>query len=231
MHAPSSRTVKLALVALAATASACASRVWMLVPAKVELAGFQRIGIARFEGPDAALAERATREFQERLLEARPGVLLVALDGDVPADPAAAAATARERGLDGVFLGRIEFEMPAPSLGIASSLAEVRAQAEVIATLTAELVEADGGATVWLRSCRDSAVVASAGLSTVGRGGIRVTDVQRAKADLIPGLAQEITFDFRDRFLRRTREQIPPAYRATYPDGVEVYVPPDGDRR
>lgn len=227
-----SRLGRIAAGALIAGAilPSCAHYVWMMVPARVELARWPRLGIVELAGDDARLRKQATVELQQRLLEARPGIQLVALGSVEATDPAALAALARERGLDGVLTGRVEVSKVTPSLGITSSLVEVQARAEVTATLTAELVEVESGATVWVRTGRRTATVASAGFDTTGAGSLGVTDVTGVKADMVRALAHDLTEDFRDRYLRKKPEHIPPTYRVTYPDGVEVYVPPDVGR-
>jgi len=214
------------LLLLTAALSACAERAWMVVPARIDLAQYPRIGLVDLEGPGPDLAQRATAEFQHRLLEARPGVRLFEL-GDVQAtDPEGACSLARDRQLDAVFVGEVEFSKVSTSVGLTSSLVGVQARSELEGTLRVRLLDAQSGATVWVGSAGRSATVASAGLDTNGSGGVDVADVDATRSAMIGILAQEITEDFRDHWLRRKVEDIPPGYEVTYSDGEEVYAPP-----
>ena len=215
---------------LALGLGSCAEKAWMMVPARVNLAVYERIGVVEFGGSDAELSRRATRELQQRLLDARPDVRLVDL-GSVGDDPEALRDLARERGLDVVCSGEIQFSKVTPSVGIVSSLVELQARADLVATLSVRLVEAETGTLLWLRSIDHSVTVASAGVDTTGSGSVSYEDVQGAKQRMIADLAEAVTEDFRDHFFRKKVEDIPPHYRVTYPDGVEVYVPPDSDGR
>lgn len=214
-----------ALAAACLALSACAQRVWMMVPAKVDLAGYERLGIVELAGTDAELCRRATRELQQKLLEARPGILLVELDAPAGGDPQALCALAREQGLSAVFVGELAFSDVTPSFGIGVSLVEVRARAELRGTLSVRLMESESGAMAWTRSVDHCVTVASADLDSLGSGSLGVSDVQATRVGMIALLVQEATHAFRDQYFRRKLEDVPPTYRATYPDGVEVYVP------
>lgn len=220
-----------ALAAACVGLSACAQRVWMMVPAKVDLAGYERLGIVEMRGTDVELCRRATRELQQKLLEARPGILLVELDAPASDDPQALHALAREQGLSAVFVGELDFSDVTPSFGIGVSLVEVQARAELRGSLSVRLVEADSGAMAWARSVDRTVTVASADLDSIGTGSLGVSDVQATKVAMIGGMVQEATHAFRDQYFRRKLEDVPPTYHATYPDGVEVYVPAEAVER
>ncbi len=214
------RIAKLVMVVLAlagfAALPSCASRVWMMVPARVDLAGYQRIGVVQFEGGDTELRRRATGEFEHWLLQARPGLQVIEME----------SLDARQD-LDAVFVGSIEFSKLSPTVGIASSLIEVQARAELVGTLSVRLIEPGSGATVWMDSCGRSATVASAGIDTSGSGSVGYTDIEGMKFSMVSSMAEEVTDDFRDQFYLKRQEEIPPHYQVTYSDGVAVYVPPE----
>ena len=197
----------------------------MMIPARVGLQEFPRIGLVRLDGPNADLAERATLEFQHRLLAARPGVQLLELGAVEHADPEGIGALARERGLDAVFVGEVGFSKVSSSFGVTSSLIGVQAKSEIDGTLSVRLLEPRSGATVWTGYSGRRATVASAAVDTTGAGGMGVSDVEATKRAMIGEMAQEITEDFRDQWLRKKVKDIPPSYEVTYSDGEEVYVP------
>ena len=217
------------LLAVAAwTLTACAERVWMLVPAKMDLSGYTRIGLAELRGSEVELRRRATTELAQGLFQARPGILVVELGALSDDSPRALQEVARANDVDAVFLGTLQFSKPTPSVGVTSSLIDIQARADVNATLGLRLIEPQSGATVWVGSANDCRTVASAGVSSTG-GGFGVSDLDATKADMLGGLIETVTWDFRDQYFRKKREEIPPHYRVTYPDGVEVYAPPEAD--
>lgn len=196
--------------------ASCASRVWMMVPAKVDLSTYPSVGIVELEGDEPELRQRATRELQQRLLSARPGLRVIELD-----------SLAAARGVDAVLVGTVEFSKVNPTLGLTSSLVELQARAEILGSLSVRLVEPESGATVWMSSSDRTATVASMGVDSSGGGSIGYTDVQATKVSMVAALAEDVTHDFRDQYFRKKEEDVPPHYRPVYSDGVEVYVPPD----
>jgi hypothetical protein len=189
----------------------------MMVPARVDLDRYGRVGIVEFEG-ESELRQLATHQFQERLLQARPGIQMIEVgDPELRQD------------LPAVFVGSIEFSKLSPTIGVSGSLVEVQARAELLGTLNVRLLEPETGATLWMSSSNRSATVASAGVGSAG-GSFGFTDVAGIKATMVLEMAEDVTHDFRDQFFRKKLEEIPPHYQVTYPDGVAVYAPPEGER-
>jgi hypothetical protein len=186
----------------------------MMVPARVDLDRYGRVGVVEFEGTEGELCRLATRGFQERLLQARPGIQMIEVeDAEVRQD------------LPAVFVGSIEFSKLSPTIGVTASLVEVQARAEILGTLNVRLIEPETGATLWMSSSNRSATVASAGVDGSG-GSFGFADVAGIKATMVLEMTEDVTHDFRDQFFRKKLEEIPPHYRVTYPDGVAVYAPP-----
>jgi hypothetical protein len=220
--------------ALIALLPACAQRAWMMVPPKFDLHRYERIGVLDVACTNASLGEETTRRIQEQLLDAQPGSAVIALSGTgaraargEPTIPADLGALAAQHGLDAVLVGSLELTEPKPTIGITSSLVQVNARTELVATLTSRLVEPSTGATVWLRTATERATVASGAINTHGEGSVAVADRQQVQRDLMNSLVSQVTHDFRAQYFKKRVEDIPPDYRVTYPDGVEVYVPPD----
>ena len=210
------RVGALALTGLAVLTS-CSSRVWMMVPARVDLNDYGQVGVVEFEGGEGELCQLATREFRQRLIQARPGIRMLEVD-----------APDAHQDLSAVFVGSVEFSKLSPTIGVSSSLVGVQARAEILGTLSVSLVDPKTGATLWMSSSNRSATVASAGVASSGQGSFGFTDVAGIKAAMVSEMAEDVTFDFRDQFFRKKLEEIPPHYQVTYPDGVEVYAPPQG---
>ncbi len=234
-HLPRVRKASLLCLPLLALLPACAQRVWMMVPPRFDLGGYDRIGLVELRCTDPLLRRQATHLFQEMVLDARPGSQLVLLPASVLAGPAqsgaeldlaAIRALGEQHGFRAVFVGSIEVSKPTPRIGIATSLVELDASADVLGTLDVRLIEPSGGATIWASSAQEQATVASGGIDSEGQGSFGITDPQAVRSALVRTLASQVTQDFRAQYFRKRLEDIPPGYRVTYPDGEEVYVPP-----
>ena len=159
------------LVGFVFALGACSSnKVWVKIPPARDLSGYERIGLIEFTGNDATLAPIATREFQQRLHAAQPGVRIVELGeeawvrGSVGAtvlDGAAFVAIAEKHDVDAIFMGELAVENAVPRLDIMASLIQVRGSIDVTADLHVRLIEPRGGATVWSRSSSDSMITGS----------------------------------------------------------------------
>lgn len=220
--------------ALIALLQGCAEHTWMLVPPKMDLYRYERIGLVEFHCTDPALQEQATRLFQEMLLDAQQGTYVVLVPGVGPVgdrssgdlDQETVRALAEQHGLDAIFTGSLELSGTKSTIGIASSLVELSARSEIVGTMSARLIEPEGGATIWIRTAEERATVSSGAINSQGEGSLGMSDPGDVRSGLVYSLAEQVTYDFRAQYLRKRLEDIPPGYRATYPDGVEVYVPP-----
>jgi hypothetical protein len=224
----------LLFAALIALLPACAERTLMMVPPRFDLGQYERIGVVEVTCADRELQEQATRQFQELLLDARPGTaVIVVVDGGSAGtrsgelDPAAIRSLAEQNGLDAVFTGELKMSGIKPTIGISSSLVELNTRSEIVGTMSARLVEPTTGATLWIRTADERATVASGAINSEGSGSFGMTDPEAVKRELVGTLVSQVTHDFRPQYLRKRVDDIPPGYRATYPDGVEVYVPPE----
>jgi hypothetical protein len=224
-----------ALLAPVLALQACAARAWVMVPPKIDLGGYERIGLVRFRGTDSALQQRATQEFQELVLEARPGSRVVEIGGEeLGAGTVVSSAPnldelhalAERHKLDALFVGSIDFSELKPTIGFSGSLEDFNARADIQGRMSARLIEPEGGTVVWTRSSEQNATVAHGSLNSMGGGSIGVSDVGETRAAMIRSLAVDVTHDFRPRYYRQKVENIPPDYQVTYPDGEAVYVPP-----
>jgi len=212
-------------VLLAGLLAGCAERAWMLVPAKVGLWDYPRIGLVQFAADDEAFGRSATAAFQECVLDARPEVVLVEL-GPAAADSASLHALADAHDLDADLTGSLDFTELDPAFGIGSSLIEVNVRSDVQGDLTVRLTGIADGATLWTCSAARTETVASARADTEGRGDVRYVDVEGVKRGMLRSMVDEVASPLRDRYFRKKLEDIPPHYEVTYPDGVEVYAPP-----
>src|SRR5690606_37667885 len=109
----------------------CGPRVWVMVPPNLELRGYQRVGLVEFSGNDPALSELATRQFQEAVLSAQPGVRVVEITDDAAIagaggrgapDPEAMHRVASKYNVDALFVGDFEISKATPRIDVSTSL-------------------------------------------------------------------------------------------------------------
>jgi hypothetical protein len=207
------------------------------IPADVQLDGYPRIGIVTFSGSNGELSRLTTQQLQQAVLEAQPGVRLVELG---PEDEVLRSINrnrfnaeslrmiASEHALDAMFVGDLQISEVTPNVDLRNlSLGSVTAGAEVQAILSVRLVEGEGGGTMWSDSSTGTISVAHANFDFDGRGGVGFRDRNAELKQLVQGLAANVTGDFRDHFVKRRVDDVPPHYVPSYSnDGVEIYGPP-----
>jgi hypothetical protein len=166
------------------------------IPPRLELADWGTIGIVDFAGgADAALGERATREFVQMLMAAQPDARIIEL-GHGTLDFEAARALGERYRVDAVFTGTLELGKAKPQIRIGQALASMRARADVTGQLDAKLLETSSGAVVWTRSSSATANVASVGVPPGGLPSFSAKDPADAHAGLIRQLVSELRYDF-----------------------------------
>jgi hypothetical protein len=176
------------------------------IPPRLELADWGTIGIVDFAGgADAALGERATREFVQMLMAAQPDARIIELGdsrrvlaelGHGTLDFEAARALGERYRVDAVFTGTLELGKAKPQIRIGQALASMRARADVTGQLDAKLLETSSGAVVWTRSSSATANVASVGVPPGGLPSFSAKDPADAHAGLIRQLVSELRYDF-----------------------------------
>lgn len=211
----------------------CGPKSWVLVPPEVELRGFGRVGLVGFSGTDPTLNELATRQFQEAVLGAQPGVRMVEipdgaevanLDGPGAPDPVQIERIASKYGLDALFVGNFEITKASPRIDLSTSLLNLGGSIEQQAVLSTRLIEAGGG-TVWSRSAGGTIEIGRARLSEYG-GRISVGDPTSSQTNLVRDLAGIVTDDFRPTYYKTHPDNVPPGYVLIYVDGDPVWAPP-----
>jgi len=151
--------VVLALIAVAGLACA-AKRV--LVPARMDLHPYGKIGLVVFsvENAKGNLHQFATERFAENVLDAQPGIEILELGnidtlmdrvGEREVGPLTAQELGRQRGVAAVFAGHLKVTNPTASGGIAG-LVTPHLEATVRTDLSVRLLSTQSGGTVWRSS-------------------------------------------------------------------------------
>lgn len=183
----------------------------VLVPPRIDLARFGRVGIVSFSGAEPALGRLATQEFVAMLHSAQPGVPILELGeahqvlaevGHTELDFEAARAIGERYGVDAVFGGALEVGEPKPSVHVGRSLTSLSARADVSGELAARLLETGSGATVWSRSSSATAGVASLGVREGALPSFGAADPAQVHSGLVRRLVAEIGPDFHPRWER-----------------------------
>lgn len=193
-----------ALLFCLAPALACGGGRKVLVPPRLELAPYGRVGLATFtvENAKGELEELATRRFAEELLAAQAGfeVLelgeqerLLAEAGADRLDPDAIRAIGAEHGIPALFVGHLVVSGLKPS---ASLVRYPEVRAEVSVSIAVRLVSTDGGGTLWRSSARAAGTVAALVL-TGDVPSFAARDPDEAYGGLVDHLVHQLTHDFR----------------------------------
>jgi len=151
--------VVLALIVVAGLACA-AKRV--LVPSRMDLRPYAKIGLVTFsvENAKGNLHQFATERFAENVLEAQPGIEILELGnidtlmdrvGEREVGPLTAQELGKQRGVAAVFAGHLKVTNPTASGGIAG-LVTPHLEATVRTDLSVRLLSTQSGGTVWRSS-------------------------------------------------------------------------------
>jgi len=165
----------IALTLIVVAGVACASK-RVLVPARMDLHPYGRIGLVSFtvENAKGNLHQFATERFAENVLSAQPGIEILELGnvdtlmqrvGEREVGPLTAQELGKQRGVSAVFAGHLKITNPTASGGIAGILTP-RLEATVRTDLMVRLLSAQSGGTVWRSSAWATQKVG--GVSIVG---------------------------------------------------------------
>jgi hypothetical protein len=177
----------------------------VIIPPRVDLASFERIGLVLFtaENADDGLSEFATQRIAEHLLDAQWGYELLELGAyqvvdDGPGRAELARALGEEHDLGAVFLGHIEVSEIRPRATLAGG---ARISADATVSLTVRMLGTSGG-TLWTQSSRIRDTLAEVSL-TGGSIHFGADDPAEVYGSLVNRLMNNVTRDFRPTRERR----------------------------
>ncbi len=206
------RFASVSLLAAFALLAACSHTVVVPVPPRVDLKGYNTIGIVEFDSnSDRATSASATRQFQEQIQSAQPGTRFIEL-GDRQALLASLGAKqldaptlkriGQQYGVAAVFLGDLAYSEPRVDVKI-SDITKLQGgvRAEVRGDMSARLLETATGASVWSNS---GWVRKQLGALSVSEGGVSGgMHNSNPREEMLPTLVYEITHDFRPTSVRQ----------------------------
>ena len=207
------RTAAFALFLAVAMSWGCSRTVLVPVPPRMDLGGYGTLGVVEFvSSAGAAIDAHATREFQARIHAAQPGTRLVELGsreallkeaGARQLDADALKKIGAKRGVDAIFLGEIRYSDPKTSVTVTDmTKLEGSARTTVRGDMSAKLVEARTGASVWSSSSWATRQVGGVSVSAERgvSGGVRNAD---PREEMVQALVFHLTEDFRPGTVRK----------------------------
>ena len=202
------------LLAALATLPGCSSTVVVSVPPRMELRSYGTLGVVQFSSnSDGAIDVLATRQFQEQVQAAQPGTRLIELGsrqallgavGAAQLDADAARKIGAKFGVAAIFLGEIVYAEPTADVKV-TDLARLdgAVRAEIRGDISARLIEAASGASVWSSSAWARRQIG--GVRVSGDQGISGSVSTKAdpRRDMVPALIYQLTHDFRPSSVRQ----------------------------
>lgn len=200
------------LVALSSLFAACSAK-RVLMPPRIDLQAYQSIGLVDFSSnADGNLDQFTSQRFLRSIQSSQPGVRVLELGDreevlqrvereEMDFDTIRSIGEAYR--VDALIVGDMEVTDVKPKVDVSSALTSLSVKADVEASLTARLYETYNGATLWTDSARARNTVAHVGVNTRGPVHFGASDPEDAYGDLVDGLVQEITRDFRGYYVRQ----------------------------
>ena len=200
------RIVLFSLFALLIFATGC-SRV--MIPPAFDLKPNEVIGITQFKcNNEGKLAGYATQKFMEWITTDQKDIAIMELGNEKDAlaaiqkeklGPEEIKLIGQKYNVKSMFVGDLEISDVHPHISIGPGFSFASASAEVEATLTVKLINADNSATIWLGSSRGKSDVGSVGFF----GGSFIFDAKDpdlAYGGLVENLVKKATKDFRNTY-------------------------------
>jgi len=182
-------------------------KVW--VPPRIDLHEYGTLGLIELDSAQG-YGPIATQQLMATLHSAQAGVPVLEL-GPLAAvlqsveqqtlGPAAVRAIGDRYGVDVVVVGDLDIDEPRPSFSI-QSFTEANARAEILGSLTARILDARSGATIWSDQARGSRTVAQLNVAAGRIPQFGAVDPEGEHAQLVGWLVDRVTVDFRGYWAR-----------------------------
>ncbi|MDH3291428.1 MAG: hypothetical protein OEO20_09765 [Gemmatimonadota bacterium] len=182
----------------------------VLVPPRVDLSPYYRVGLVTFtiENAKGSLNVLATERFLGEVLGGQQGIEVLELGeaervlndvGETRLDARAARAIGQEHGVPAVFFGHLKVSDVKPRAVLAGF---PHVEARVSVELSVRLISSESGGTLWTSSGKASDVVGEVGI-TGGDVFFSAEHPEEAYGRLVDALVFEVTHDLRPRWVKR----------------------------
>lgn len=211
-------TTRVVLAVLVCFVAGCSSgpktrTVRVAIPPRVDLASYPMVGLVTFtSNENGGLDRLSTQRFLRAVQAAQPGTRVVELGSEAQVlasvngrawDPATLRALREAHGVDVIVIGRIDIERSKPDVQLSTTLRNLSVSQDVDATLSAKVIEAASGATMWTNGAQAKANIAHASVNGRGRGHFGASDPEAVYGEMIDGMVYQITDDFRVHYVTR----------------------------
>lgn len=193
--------------------ASCAKTVNVYHPPRLDLTRYGRMGMITFnDNAQPSVAEYATQQFQNQIHSAQVGIPIVQLGteaavlnsiGSNRLDQEALVKIGERFKVSAVFTGEVIYSDVETNVNVQDILdLKASADATLHATLSVNLFETEGGATVWSNSTSWKRKLGN--VSVNGNTGISIgtKGYEDAYRKLIPDMVYDVTGDFRGRYIR-----------------------------
>ncbi len=192
----------------------CSKTVLVPVPPRMDLKTYGTLGIVEFaSNSDPAINAYATRQFQEYVQGAYPGMPILELGsreavlqavGAAQLDADAMTKIGKKYNVSAVFLGDLVYSEPKTDIRLTDlSKLEGGVRSEVKGDISAKLMDTRSGASVWSSSAWAKRQIGSFSVSTTKGVNATVGDSNPRK-EMVPAMIHHLTEDFRPKLVRQT---------------------------
>lgn len=186
----------------------CSKTVRVYSPPHFDLDRYERLGIITFaDNASPSVGSYATQQFQNQIHAAQAGIPILEIGDEATVlrsihadslDYEAFCAIGRKFNVDAVFFGKVEYSEIETDVRL-NSIRDLNAKvnATLHATLSAQLYETEGGATVWSDSVSWKRKLGEVSVNRTGNVRAGMSGYHDAYRKLIPDMAYDVTSEFR----------------------------------
>ncbi|MCS7259104.1 MAG: hypothetical protein NZ601_07090 [candidate division WOR-3 bacterium] len=190
----------------------CLSCYRIVLPPKLDLRGYETIGIVRFKCPDALnLEPLITQRFIAEITKDQQNLEILELGKEeellkelkietMGIEAYKAAAT--KYNVSSIFLGEVTISDIKPNVTIIPGLSYIGAQGDLEAIIVAKLIDAKTGKIIWTNSAKTRKVVGHIGFIE-GKFVLDAKDPQSTYGPMVEELVKKLTRDFQKTYKYR----------------------------
>jgi len=191
----------------------CSKTVRVYYPPPLDLSRYERLGIIAFtDNADPSVSSYATQQFQNQIHSAQAGIpvlqmgtekeVLRSIEAD-RLDFEAFQKIGRKYNVAAVFNGNVQYSDVETDVRL-KSVRDLNADvnATLHATLSVQLYETGGGASVWSNSVSWKRKLGQISVNRSGNVSAGMTGYHDAYRKLIPDMTYDVTRDFRGRYIK-----------------------------
>lgn len=199
-----------AIITILAMLIGCSHTEKVLVPPKVELNAYNKIGVIEFStNAEDDVKQYVTQNFIQYVQSAQPGTRILELGSQEQVlgsirrnelDFETIKTIGEKYHVDAVIFGHLQVSEIKPKVKVLTVPKSVHATAYIQALLSTRLLETDSGATLWTNATTGKISVANVNVIEKGLFNIGISDPKEKYGKLVPELVYLNTMDFRAQY-------------------------------